>query len=234
VSLRSELHAAYDELGPEVAGLGERIIVTVTRDRPRRAAWSVRLRAPLSLVAVLVVIAVVAGSLVGGRLIADLRSHSAPHTPAAPLTPLQKLEARPLHQASLRSASDCPDGPYGSSGDLGTGPLHMSGSSVKLDTNWGSYFYNFVYADGPVTGPILVRARDVVNNQRLVFVGPHAAGPVVGTDVLDGQVTEQRLELVIDDVVSPYAWQFEVGVPKGAVCTGWQIDGPGFTETFSL
>ena len=78
MNLRSELHAAYDELGPEVAGLSERVVMTVSSDRPRRAAWSIRLRAPLSLVAVFVVIAVVAGALVGGRLIADWRSLTAP------------------------------------------------------------------------------------------------------------------------------------------------------------
>ncbi len=233
MSLRSELHAAYDELGPEDAGLKERVVTAVGRDGPRRAAWSLRMRAPLSLVAVFVVIALIAGALVGGRLIADWRSFSAPRVPAAPMTPLQKLEARPLHQPTVRSATECPHGPYGSSGDAGVGPLHMSGSAVEIPTSWGSYFHVFLFADGPVTGPILVRAKDLVDHQRLVFVGPYAAGPAVGTDVLAGQVVQQQLEVVIDHVAPPYAWQFEVGDPNGGACTGWQIDGPGFTETFS-
>ncbi len=234
MSLRRELHAAYDELGPQDAGLSERVVNTVDRDGPRRAAWSLRMRAPLSLVAVFVVIAVIAGALVGGRLIADWRSLSAPRVPAAPQTPLQKLEARPLHLPTLHSATECVYGPWGTSGDLGTGPLHWSGSAVEIRTAWGSYFHEFLYADGAVTGPILVRARDLIHGQRVVFVGQYAGGPVVGTDVLDGNVVVQHLELVIDSVTPPYAWQIEDGSANGTGCTGWQIDGPGFTETFTL
>ncbi len=235
VSLRSELHAAYDELGPEDAGLSERVVTTVARDRPRRATWSLRMRAPLSLVAVFVVIAVVAGALVGGRLIADWRSLSAPRVPAAPQTPLQKLEARPLHLLTVHSWTDCVYGPLASNGDPGDGPFHMSGSAVEIRTAWGSYFHEFLYADGPVTGPILVRARDQISGQPVVFVGQYASGPVAGTDVLDGQVVDQQVELVIDSVTTPYAWQIEDGLAKDAPgCRGWQIDGPGFTETFTF
>jgi len=233
MSLRSEMHAAYDELDPADAGLSERVLMTVVRDRPQRAGWSLRLRAPLSLVAVFVVIALVAGALVGGRLLADWKAHVAPHVPAAPMTELQKLEARPLDQPTVRAASACPHGPYASGGDAGAGPFHMSGSTVAIPTSWGTYYHVFLFADGRVAGPILVRASDLVDHQRLVFVGPYAAGPTVGTDVLDGQVVQQQLEVVIDDVAPPYAWQFEVGDPNGGACTGWQIDGPGFTETFS-
>jgi hypothetical protein len=234
VSLRSELHAAYDELGPEVAGLEERILVTVIRDRPRRAAWSVRLRAPLSLVAVFVVIVVVAGSLVGGRLIADLRSYSAPHMPAAPLTPLQKLEARALHLQRLAPHAYCPQGPYDQNGDAGLGPLHMSGSSVELHTNWGFYYFDAMWADGPIQGPILVRARDLVTGQPVVFVGDYATGPSVGSDVVDGQDVQQHIELVIETPASPYAWELTAGVQNHADCEGWQFDGPGFTETIVI
>ncbi len=235
MSLRSELHAAYDELGPEDAGLSERVVMTAVRDRPRRAAWSLRMRAPLSLVAVFVVIAVIAGVLVGGRLIADWRSFSAPRVPAASQTPLQKLEARPFRQQLIHSDADCPRGPYGSGGDAGAGPLHMSGSAVEIPTSWGTYFHNFLFADAAVAAPILVRARDLIHGQRVVFVGQYAAGPVVGSDVLDGQVVEQHLELVIDSVTPPYAWQIETGQPNGAFgCIGWQVDGPGFSETINF
>lgn len=234
MSLRSDLHAAYDELGPEDAVLSERVVMTVVRDRPRRAAWSVRVRAPLSLVAVFVVIAVVAGLLVGGRLFADWKSYSAPPVPAAPQSPLQKLEARPLHQPLLHSRTDCAIGPLASSGDLGLGPFHMSGSAVQIQTVWGSYYDDFLYADGPVTGPILVRARDLIHGQRLVFVGRYAGGPVAGSDILDDQLVDQHLELVIDSVTPPYAWQIEAGYSKDAtICDGWQIDGPDFSETFT-
>jgi len=235
MSLRNELHKAYDELGPEDAGLSERVVMTALRERPRRAGWSIRMRAPLSLVAVFVVIAVVAGALVGGRLIADWRSYSAPRVPAAPQTALQKLEARPLHQPAVRSATECPHGPYGTGGDAGAGPFHMSGSAVEIPTSWGNYFHDFLFADGVVVGPILVRARDLIHGQPVVFVGQYACGPVVGTDVLGGQVVEQHLELVIYSVTPPYAWQIEDGQPKGSTgCVGWQVDGPGFSEAINF
>lgn len=233
MSLRSELHAAYDELGPEEAGLSERVVMTVLRDRPRRAAWSLRLRAPLSLVAVFVVIALVAGALVGGRLVADWKSLTAPPQPAAPQTPLQKLESRPL-QMHRQSANHCVDGPYNKDGDIGAGPIHVTGSSVLPQTTWGSYSYHSLYSDGPVKGPLLARARDLVTFQPIVFVSQNAAGPVVGTDVLDGQPVQQHLELVISDPASPYAWQFESGVQDQSHCQGWQIDSPGFSETFTV
>jgi hypothetical protein len=234
VSLRSELHAAYDELVTADAGLSERVVTTVVRERPRRAAWSVRLRAPLSLVAVLAVIALVAGALMGGRLIADWRAYSAPRVPAAPQTPLQKLEARALHLQRLAPHAYCPQGPFDQNGDAGTGPIHTSGSSVELHTNWGFYYFDAMWADRPIEGPILLRGRDLVTGQPIVFVGDYAAGPSVGSDVVDGQVVQQHVELVIEAPALPYAWQLTAGVQNNVDCEGWQFDGPGFTETIVI
>lgn len=234
MSLRSEIHEAFDELQPRNMGLDERVIATVSSQPQPRARWSLKLRAPLSLVAMLVVIAVIAGALMGGRLLADWKQFTALPVPAVPQTPLQKLEARALHLPTVHSTTDCVFGPVGNNGDVGVGPLHGSGSAVEIRTAWGSYFHDFLYADRPVTGPILVRARDLISGQPVVFVGQYAGGPVVGTDVLDGQVVEQHVELVIDLVAPPYAWQYEAGIANNPPCTGWQIDGPGFTETFTI
>jgi hypothetical protein len=77
-------------------------------------------------------------------------------------------------------------------------------------------------------------------------VGPYAAGPVVGTDMVDGILVEQHAELVIDTTNSSpdlgswsttrrhsFDWVFTAGVPKNwSGSTGWQIDGPGFSEVF--
>ena len=233
MSLRSELHAAYDELAPEDSGLTERVVTSATREHPRRGAWSLRLRAPLSLVAVFVVIAVVVGALIGPRLMADWRSFIAPPQPAAPQTPLQKLEARPLHFPTVHSTADCPSGPYDKNGSLGSGPLHLAGSAVSPETGWGTYHEDLLYADGPLEGPILVRGQDLVTRQRVVFVGTNSYGPVAGSDAINSRFYEQHLELVIDVPAPPYSWVFTFGEQKNASnCAGWQVDGPGFTEVF--
>lgn len=234
MSLRSELHEAYDELGPPPAGLSERVVMTAQRDLPRRGAWSLRLRAPLSLVAVFVVIAVVAGALVGGRIIADWKRFAPPPVPAVPQTPLQKLEARPLHLQTVRSVHDCPYGPFDADGADGKGPLHLAPSAVSPQTSWGTYFESLLWADGPVNGPVLVRVYDVLKHEPIVFIDQYADGPVVGTDVLNGRLVVQHAEFVIDPVVPPYSWQFTAGSAGAATpfCEGWQVDGPGFSEVF--
>ncbi len=231
MSLRNEIHSAFDEIESRTPGLSERVIESVFRDRPRRDSWPVRLRAPLSLVAAVLVIALVTAALTGGRLIRDWNSFIAsPQQAGAELTPLQKLEARPLRLPRVAQGAHCPTGPYDANGEIGAGPIHFSGSAVETPTGWGSYFHNLMYADHPVTGPILVRARDLVTGELIVFIGPNAAGPTVGTDVLVGQAVEQHAEIVVQDPGPPYAWQFESGVAKPADCEGWQIDGPGFSE----
>jgi len=234
VSLRSEIHEAFDELGPRNVGLEERVLATVAVERRAKLGWTPRLRAPLSLVAVVLVIAVVAGALMGGRLLADWKRFTAPPAPAVPQTPLQRLEARPLHLPKAQSVAECPAGPFDKNGSPGVGPVHMAGSAVSPETAWGAYFENLLYADGPIQGPILVRGGDLINSQRIVFVGPNSYGPIVGTDEINGNVVEQHLELVIQDPAPPYSWVFTSGWPKGTPeCVGWQVDGPGFTEVFS-
>ena len=205
-------------------------MATMAGGRPARQRWSLRLRAPLSFVAVLLVIAVVAGSLMGGRLLADWKRLTTPPAPAAPQTPLQKLEARPLQFQHVAPNGHCPQGPWDANGYGGLGPVHFSGSSVEAKTGWGYYYFDSLFADHPVAGPILVRARDVVTDLPIVFVSENAAGPVIGTDVLDGELVAQHLELVIVNPGPPYAWLFTAGVQHGRRCEGWRIDAPGFTE----
>ena len=118
----------------------------------------------------------------------------------------------------------------------------MYGSGGLTSTSdWGSYYGNAAYANSDVTGPILVRAIDLFRNQPVVFLGRYAAGPVVGTDRVNGRQYQQDLELVFDTSSATkdptgmyrYAWFFVAGVPAGwSGSTGWQIDGPGFSEVF--
>ena len=83
-------------------------------------------------------------------------------------------------------------------------------------------------------------------NERILFVGPGAAGPIVCSDVVDGTRYMQHTELVLDEshtTANPlpgwgtaehrYVWDFLAGVSKTASGgTGWQIDGPNFPEIF--
>jgi len=100
------------------------------------------------------------------------------------------------------------------------------------------YFHNQAYAYSAINGPILVRARDVITQQTVVFVSEGAVGPVFGTDTLDGQLLEQHTELVLytdhrTKNPHPFVWSFIAGVPTNwSGETGWQIDGPGFSEVF--
>jgi len=234
VSLRDDIHDGFDELGSGTHGLEDRVLAAVAGSRPRAAVWSVRLRAPMSVIAAVLAIALVVVALMGGRLAADWRTFTAPHQATPSLSPLQKLEARPLRLHTVRSMTDCPNGPWDKNGDLGIGPLHTSGSAVETRTAWGSYFHNVVFADGPVKGPFLLRALDLISGDPIVFVGEYAAGPVVRSDVLDGHVVEQHRELFIASSVPPYSWEFESGMANTSHCFGFQVDGPDFTETFSL
>jgi hypothetical protein len=72
------------------------------------------------------------------------------------------------------------------------------------------------------------------------FVGPYAAGPVVGVDVIDGSNWYHRPELLLstdNTSITPsthkFHWEFIATVPTSwSGSTGWQIDGIGFSEVF--
>src|SRR5207248_9652894 len=74
VSLRRDVHSAFDQITPSMGGLPERVVQTVLSEgatRRRREKMLFRIRAPLSLVAVFLLIALVAAVFIGGRLIED-------------------------------------------------------------------------------------------------------------------------------------------------------------------
>ena len=210
-----------------------------------------RMRAPLSLVAVLLVIALVAAVLIGGRLYQDWKVFHG-STPAGQSQPTveAQLEARPLHIPRFTSQRDCVTGPFYSnvpSSGFGSGPVYGQGGSSDA-TAWGVYWYIFVFADTPIRGPVLIRAVHLFGTERVVFIGPNAAGQVVGTDTVNGQQVKQRTEALIDTTVTasnpgppwqigtdhPFNWPLTSGETRSAqlTSTGWQIDGPDFSETF--
>lgn len=242
MSLRTQIHSAFDEVAPPTFGLPERVVQTVLTEnanRGRRKRLILRLRVPLSMVAVFVLIALVVGVLIGGRLIQDWNSFHNAAPAGGGQTELAQLENRPLNLPAPASYLDCKSGPYNSAGAFGSGPVYGVGGGTST-SNWGTYFHNGAYAETRIAGPILVRARDLFTLQSVIFVGQYAAGPVVGSDMVDGQSYKQHLELLLDESSSSkqnkthkFDWAFMAGVPSGwSGSTGWQIDGVGFSEVF--
>lgn len=243
MSLRKQIHSAFDEVAPPTFGVPERVVHTVLAEGPsrrRRERMMLRLRVPLSLVAVFVAIALVVGVLIGGRLMQDWNSfrNSAP-AGGAGQSELVQLESRPLVLPTPASLADCKSGPYNSTGSYGKGPVYGDGGGTST-TSWGVYFHNLAYAETNIPGPILTRASDVFTHEPVVFVGQYAAGPVVGHDTVDGVAVEQHTELVFDTgqaSKSPsthkFAWPFIAGVPSTwSGSSAFQIDGVGFSEVF--
>lgn len=259
MSLRAEIHFAFDQIAPSTRGLEDRVVSTMLREGPRRhrdSRWYLRLRGPLSLVAVLLLIAMVSGILVGGRLVQEWNVlHRAAPAVHSEQDPLAGLEARQLNLPMLKPGDRCPEStsypgyhapvaPFSVGGLYGTGPAYISpGSSTSTD--WGIYWFMAAVTDGKLKGLVLVRGRDLRTNHRVIFVGTNvsganASGPTVGTDTLVGNEVAQQLELVFDATrpnpgyMGPgtFTWPFTAGLPNGeSGCIGWQIDGPGFSQT---
>jgi hypothetical protein len=242
MSLRKQIHSAFDQVAPPAFGVPERVVQTVLAEGPsrrRKERMMLRLRVPLSLVAVFVAIALVVGVLIGGRLMQDWNSFHNSAPAAGGQTQLAQLESRPLVLPTPATQFDCKSGPYNSAGSLGKGPIFGDGGGTS-STTWGIYYHNLAYAETNISGPILVRANDIFTHEPVVFVGQYAAGLVVGHDTVDGVAVDQHIELVFDTSqasTSPtthkFAWSFIAGVPHTwSGSTGWQIDAAGVSEVF--
>lgn len=243
MSLRTQIHSAFDEIASPTFGLPERVVETVlteTHTRRRRQRLMLRMRVPLSLVAVFVLIAVVVGVLIGGRLMQDwTASHNSAPAGDSYQSQVAELEAVPLRLPVVHSSADCQTGPYNSAGSYGSGPVYGEGGTTSSSA-WGLYFHNDAYAETKVAGPILVRALDLYTRQPVIFIGQYAAGPAVVSDTVDGDTYDQRPELLLNTSTSDkratsheFVWQFVAGVPTSwSGSTGWQIDGIGFSEVF--
>jgi hypothetical protein len=237
------MHSAFDEVTPSMAGLPERVVQTVLTEkssRQRRKRLMFRLRGPLSLVAMFILIAMVAAVLIGGRLIHDWNAfHSSAPAGSSYESEVAQLESVPLRVPAVQSVLDCKTGPYNSAGSYGSGPVYGDGGAFST-SSWGLYFHNSAYAETKIAGPILVRALDLYTRQPVIFVGQYAAGPAIATDKVDGRTYDQHPELVLDTTSSSkgpgthtFVWPFIAGVPSSwSGSTGWQIDGIGFSEVF--
>jgi hypothetical protein len=250
VSLRADIHAAFDEVAPSTFGMPERVVQTVVRELPNRRRserWFIRLRAPLSIVAVLLLLAVVVGTLVSGRVWHDWTTFTNRPVPAVPIdkAELALLEARQVNLPVLKPGEDCPAGPYGSYWGFGDGPVSFVYVLRAKTTAWGTYVNAAASTDYRLTGLVLGRARDLLSGAPVVFVGPNAAGPIVGNDTVDSGKVQQRTEVVLDANHRPPAtqdsgrlvvWGLQLGFANDAKgssgCVGFQFDGASFSETF--
>lgn len=241
-SLRRDIHSAFEVIEPPLGGMPERVVQTVLADKRRRRKerMTYRLRISFALVAAVLLVAVAAAAVMTWNSLHNINISPAGHG----LTQIQQLEARPLTLPTVQTASQCPESARDTSRNApgyqyGAGPVYADGGP-ETGTNWGHYWDVIWYAAPSVSGPILVRGRDLMtNDRRVVFVGPFAAGPVIGTEPNMG---EQHTELVLDPghpqlrtALTHYGyWHIRQGMSSGWVgCVGFQIDGPSFSETIT-
>jgi hypothetical protein len=156
VSLRTQIHSAFDDVAPPTAGLPERVVQTVLTEnagRKRRERLMLRMRVPLALVAMFMLVALAVGVLAGGRL---MQVWNASHNPAPAgdsyQTQVAQLEAVPLRFPVFASQLDCKSGPYNSSGSLGSGPVYGDAGPLGAST-WGQIYSVVAYADTDIPGP---------------------------------------------------------------------------------
>lgn len=257
MSLRTQIHDAIDEVAPPAPQLEQRVADFVFASPQRRATarrrldWTRRFRGLTTLVAAALVLVLVSGLFVAGRIWRDLNAPPPTINQAA----LKTLEGRPLNFLPVPPGSQCPVTPvslYGGGVGLavGSGPLALIDKEAQQTTTWGAWaVYSFAVYPYP-TGPVLIRATDLERNAQVVFakspLGPSLimpAGRVVGTDELSGRNVQMRSEAVFQLGLPPspgtksapfkYLPLFVmVGVhATGSNCIGLRFDGQNFTET---
>ena len=241
MSLRRDVHNAFDVIAPPLGGMPERVVQTVLADhnaRRRKERMLVRFRTPLSLVAVFLLIALVVAVLIGGRVVQDWNAFHKPVPAGPPQVTVADLEARPWVLPQVAPGGACPGhqgtNEYGF--DYGDGPVYGNGGNVTT-TPWGHLYDVTYFTKAGLKGPILVRGKDLQSTLLQGFVSSAAIGPIAGVDPTQNPST-LRSELVLDPSNPPSryngfgAFPVRQGLPMGwKGCFGIQMDGPTFTET---
>ena len=193
------------------------------------------IRAPLPLVAALLVIAIAVAVLVGGLL---WQGWNAQHviSPAGGvgLPTLAELEARPWQHPVLADGDQCA-GDEINGLQMGSGaPLWANPIAGPFTYNWGEYSRGEAVFQKGFSGLLIVRLRDGQKGQNHFFINEHAGGAVVGTVVIDGQTVERHAEAVFDfsdprvnaDGAGNRIFKFNEGHLNGfSHCFEWQFDG---------
>ncbi|HEX6350072.1 MAG TPA: hypothetical protein VF160_11865 [Candidatus Dormibacteraeota bacterium] len=201
------------------------------------------LKATLALIA----IGLMAGTVVLGRAYRDAGRTGGPLIQIP--TTVADLSARPLALPQPGLGDPCPATPFSDidvhyggashlSNVLGGGPVYGTGSPTSF-TAWGRYYRVLYFTSPTVSGPVLVRGRDLRTGRQVIFVGDFAEGAVVGSDVLAGSRVQQHDELVLNagrggvkvDPAGWWTWHATQGVPgEASGCYGFQLDGEDFSE----
>src|SRR5690348_7069503 len=268
MSLRAEIRDAIDDVIPPAPTLERTVTAYVFADRRdrkvltirrRRAPWIRSFKGAAALAAALLVVALVAGLILGGRILRDF--HSTP-APAINQGELKKLEARPLlTMPTMPSDGVCPAGPVAENfmGGYATGDgpmrLILGYPVTTFRSSWGTWTQTYFLVSPATKGLFLVRARDLKSSETVYFAGNLSGiadaqfgravlgGAAAGHDQVNGQRADLRPELVINASApsdfaktpnKPPLWGAYVGFSSGASgCISFQVDdGDSPPETF--
>jgi hypothetical protein len=198
----------------------------------------------LVLLAAALVLIIGASVFVSARVYSGL--HSGQTVPAvnSAKPAVEQLLARPIQFEHIAAGQTCPaTGPY-TNGLSGGGPVYIdAGPTRDTNTIWGHYGSSEILTPPGMVGPVVIRATDLSSGRPLVQVGPYGAGPVSGTDDVNGETVQQHAYVVLDTDHPPATtyyvsntrynlWPNEYGWAHTdtGFCVGVQIDGLSFTE----
>jgi hypothetical protein len=254
-TFRSVFHKAIGEAHYPV-GLSNRVEVVINaRGVPStamrgRGPFRIRVGRLGSLAAALLVVLLIASVMVGVHVWRD-RSllNTGPAAPAFDPVEIARLTARPLILPLVPPGGACPvsysnviDLGGNSFSAIGEGPMYVTGQGPQKITKWGGYYDPTYYAGPQLSGIVLIRIRDLRTGRAGVFVGPNAAGNVVGMDTIDGKAEQQHGYAILDAGRPPATsgtnkwevWQIRQGWAAGwSGCWSFQLDGPGFSEVLT-
>ena len=210
----------------------------------RRERRSFMTRNRLVLLAAALVLIIGVSVFVSARVYSGLHPVSTMPAGSSGRVTVAQLLARPIHFAHIAAGQTCPAAGPSTNGLNGGGPVFIgAGSTAETSTNWGYYGSSMILTPPNMEGPVLIRTTDLSSGQPLVEVGPFGAGPVSGTDNVNGVAVKQHGYIVLDTDHQPTTtydflnvryvkWPTEFGWAHTATgfCVGVQIDGPSFTE----
>ena len=254
MTLRGQIQDAVDEVSPPVHDLERRVTAYVLagkterkalRIRPRWSRRTYRVRGAAAVIAAALVIALLAGLIVSGRVLRDLNP-----SPASNPTELKILELKPLHLPSVAPGVDCPvDLMQNTQGEnfFGSGPVQAVDGKGLETNDWGTFGRLLLIYNALAPGLVLIRAKDLQKNSEVAFArypleptGITAVGPVLGEVHALNRNLVLRSEAVFRDSLSKPQdtpnLLLLVAVQKGSSrCVGFQFDGPGgFSESLVL